>query len=881
MRRPLLVLLALLAACAAENAFKGHAIKDDDGELVTDLSRIPELRRTAFENPRRYPFTVAVAPLYVDWSDGGAQEGDSTVHGETLPSQLPLDDPRGHPRARGWPGNEDPDEEAQILLALRGQTTAAATGSALPFPPPGAAPPNAPQQPPPDRPLPECPPEEELAEGPTPASEPAAVMRYTPPAGWLESAAVGSSSGTFISAHVAPVDSQTGAAAVGSVTLGWEPRVAHVLEGAPLARAERAAALLNELRSLEPAATPGEPEWTQLDGHPAVELRAVLGERAVWLVRVFTAERVFTLRVDLPAGAGHVFEQLHQSIDVSGPMLQGEAELTQQEEARRAELDGFRGKNFAVTDLGFRDRMVGLLEQFGMFERVEGLEISQDMQRRDHMELLPEADRVGADLLLVARLRRNKVSYQGISNVPRFLLDFSAWLLFWWPSEIWPGVDSEDWRADVELLVELIDVRSKETLWSKTYRHDETQSLSTPDRGWVPWGVLLVRFGLLTDNMIAGAGEHVRAPTWLEVEYQVLSDLWAAEGFKGVIDTAGFEDRVNGPLVRPRRTALVAAVGRYGERAAPVLARLDEEAARVAGLDLAARQAEYEDPALTWGVRPYAEEDARRVGELLQNQARFDRDHSPVLLGGQVGRVALKARLRQLAKARREDPAFLWLAGETVVADDPDQPGDRLAKFFLPHDADLVGLEELLAQPASPTRRDAILAHLERTAISFEWLAETFNRADREDHRYLQSRQAFVVIDATFPGRLTGLRYAPEFAARMTGGSDEPSRRAARVTLSSRFLDELADPPGRLVVLTARFGEPLLDVVPQKQGAFAYHFLRGAEQRVPFRDGTKSAGRLVEYARGRIEDESRTLDRPQSVLMLGNNQDIPLLTEER
>jgi hypothetical protein len=93
--------------------------------------------------------------------------------------------------------------------------------------------------------------------------------------------------------------------------------------------------------------------------------------------------------------------------------------------------------------------------------------------------------------------------------------------------------------------------------------------------------------------------------------------------------------------------------------------------------------------------------------------------------------------------------------------------------------------------------------------------------------------------------------------------------------------------PGRKVIVTADFNERPMDVVPEKAGAFVYHFLRGARDRdrVPGRlvkEGDEmylvvESARILDYARARIEDESRTLNQPQSILVLGDDDDFPVI----
>ncbi|MCA8922647.1 MAG: hypothetical protein KDD82_12610, partial [Planctomycetes bacterium] len=112
--------LVLLALCACgSRELKGHIDLDEDGELVTDLSKVAALEEV-YTQPRRYPFTVAVAPLYVEWADGGVNEaGESTVHPLTLGSPVPGVEVLDHPVSPTWPTGVDPEEEALILEALR------------------------------------------------------------------------------------------------------------------------------------------------------------------------------------------------------------------------------------------------------------------------------------------------------------------------------------------------------------------------------------------------------------------------------------------------------------------------------------------------------------------------------------------------------------------------------------------------------------------------------------------------------------------------------------------------------------------------------------------------------------------------------------------
>ena len=87
-----------------------------------------------------------------------------------------------------------------------------------------------------------------------------------------------------------------------------------------------------------------------------------------------------------------------------------------------------------------------------------------------------------------------------------------------------------------------------------------------------------------------------------------------------------------------------------------------------------------------------------------------------------------------------------------------------------------------------------------------------------------------------------------------------------------------------MVVVTGRFNDALLDVIPQKHGAFAYHFLKGATERdrVPLNEaGVLELRPVLDYAWSRIEDESRILNQSQSILTYGGNSDFPLIEPRR
>ena len=118
--------------------------------------------------------------------------------------------------------------------------------------------------------------------------------------------------------------------------------------------------------------------------------------------------------------------------------------------------------------------------------------------------------------------------------------------------------------------------------------------------------------------------------------------------------------------------------------------------------------------------------------------------------------------------------------------------------------------------------------------------------------------------------------------------ADNGKGRGRAPQLTDQFVRRLSRVPGRTIVVTGRFNDQLLDIIPQKRGAFAHHFLKGGNLRnrrvdPRVRDDKEilESRPLLEYIRTRVEDESRLLNRPQSILIYGDNDDFPLIVREK
>jgi hypothetical protein len=234
---------------------------------------------------------------------------------------------------------------------------------------------------------------------------------------------------------------------------------------------------------------------------------------------------------------------------------------------------------------------------------------------------------------------------------------------------------------------------------------------------------------------------------------------------------------------------------------------------------------------------------------------------------------------RLLPRSRREDRVFVYVNAETLVIDDPTEPGDETQKYLLPYDADLRDLEQL--DPAK------LKQQLDKTALSFAWIEGCFNKTGSADHVYLQSRHAVAILDCAFPGAITDVRFCPKRAGKVPrrGGTGSAAGVAALSTqavtlVTTDFLERIVrDGSGRTIALTATPGEAPLDVSSAKLGGFAYYFTQFLDpsREVRFKsvrraDGGYGFHSLVEYAKDRIDAESRQVGRPQHLQVLGERE---------
>jgi hypothetical protein len=315
-----------------------------------------------------------------------------------------------------------------------------------------------------------------------------------------------------------------------------------------------------------------------------------------------------------------------------------------------------------------------------------------------------------------------------------------------------------------------------------------------------------------------------------------------SEGKVTIVDNSGEGDaletviELENVLSTERETAalparaygLSAGISKYEESTHAVLSRFHQESLRQGSNreDYSLKDLKSdllnEGPEVGFGVRTYADEDAKAMAKLMSQgqEVEVAPAYRNLLRGEEVTRAVLKRQLHRLGRARREDRTFVYLNLETVIVDATSVPEseqqkypDGLAKYLLPYDAEL-GLLERQLEPVRATitilrarlaalsegdRRQAFadtevegnaalealrlereaafvqfskitMDHFERYAIAFTKLVEQFNKRDDdralEDHESLQSKNALLVFDMTFPGQFTGLNYCPDFELR-------------------------------------------------------------------------------------------------------------------
>ena len=110
------LVVAGFAGCTGNTDGTKHiALTEDTGEAESDLTKAAGLKKLFLE-PRRYPFTLAVCPLRIDWTD----KRPESVHSVTFTSPLPGVSVKVQKQLEDWPKDRDgADEENAMLRVMR------------------------------------------------------------------------------------------------------------------------------------------------------------------------------------------------------------------------------------------------------------------------------------------------------------------------------------------------------------------------------------------------------------------------------------------------------------------------------------------------------------------------------------------------------------------------------------------------------------------------------------------------------------------------------------------------------------------------------------------------------------------------------------------
>ncbi|MBI3724702.1 hypothetical protein HY251_12210, partial [bacterium] len=209
-------------------------------------------------------------------------------------------------------------------------------------------------------------------------------------------------------------------------------------------------------------------------------------------------------------------------------------------------ISQYEGMNFKIDANGFRKRMADVFREYLLFERVDEIDYTSDQKTLD--SLFQQAEANGDDFLLVATLKRNKVSYLGTDFGGAFTDDV-LWILFWFPSEFFGFIPRESYQADVELQVKLYDVRSRFAVVDRTFEGHDRLVLTGSERGYQifgPFTVAMTSWAYSRERLFSTAGEWVRPGAWIDTERQLLDHFYnQLKKELDKTDTPTFDDSTN------------------------------------------------------------------------------------------------------------------------------------------------------------------------------------------------------------------------------------------------------------------------------------------------------------------------------------------------
>ncbi len=241
-------------------------------------------------------------------------------------------------------------------------------------------------------------------------------------------------------------------------------------------------------------------------------------------------------------------------------------------EAEELAGDADREASFQPEPADFVDVFVKNLQGFEMFQSVEALAgPAREAPVAEYLDASAVAD---ADFLVLVEPLRNNLRYMGFNA--NWYYNVWIWAFAWLASNFVPD---ETWESRIELKVSVLDVRSGETLFSKTISSAASLNLADTDDGWQLFGIVL---GSCSRACLEQAYPKVLPYHLGRIRAELLRDL--AVEFKAY--TAGDEFAAKRKSAKPAAFGVVVGVGQYASdrfaggtaEAAPKAAGLLEKA---------------------------------------------------------------------------------------------------------------------------------------------------------------------------------------------------------------------------------------------------------------------------------------------------------------
>jgi hypothetical protein len=230
---------------------------------------------------------------------------------------------------------------------------------------------------------------------------------------------------------------------------------------------------------------------------------------------------------------------------------------------------------------------------------------------------------------------------------------------------------------------------------------------------------------------------------------------------------------------------------------------------------------QYSDPAIP--PLSYAEADARAMHSFLTTEGGVKPDHAVLLLNKDANQRKLRQTLGEYLrrKALKQDEVIIYYAGHGTTEPLSD---DTVSSYLVPWDAD----------------PDSLFS----TAIPMEEVKQILNR--------LSARKVLILQDTCYSGNSGGRTFIGKYGGVRAG------------SISSKFLQELSQKQGRLIITASDANEPSVEDGTRGHGVFTYFLLQGLKGEGDLdKDGAIRARELHTYLDRRVHEHSGGNQTPQ------------------